>query len=74
MHVSFKNKSQPQEFKHRCDVCNQGFNWSEESSYYERGVGEGYRAYEIQFIICSNECRESPELEKLLEIFGKRKS
>jgi hypothetical protein len=43
---------------HKCNVCGSESLWTADHGHIERGVGTGFAAYEIAFIICSQECRE----------------
>lgn len=58
--------------KHTCNVCGYYGVWSQSWGYYEWPVGTShYNAFEVQFVLCSDECREKAIKEKLLEKWRK---
>lgn len=45
--------------QYRCNVCGMYYSWSDSHRTIERPVGKGYAGYEVDFITCSDKCRES---------------
>lgn len=50
--------------QYQCQVCKQWGEWGNGHGAFERVVGNGYRAYEIDFIVCSEECRKPENLKE----------
>lgn len=50
--------------QYRCQVCGEWDEWSDSHGAFERLVGTGYRAYEIDFITCSDKCRQPENLKE----------
>lgn len=44
---------------HRCNICSSYLPWSDNHWAIERPIGKGYAGYEVDFITCSDKCRES---------------
>jgi len=54
------NNTNPQQRpQYRCNVCGMYYSWSDDHRAIERSVGKGYSGYEVDFITCSDKCRES---------------
>lgn len=66
MKVASHNEDPRERQHYTCNVCGMEYPWSEDHHVIERGVGTGYQAYEVNFITCSDICRE-----KAREIFIK---
>ena len=48
---------------YQCDVCNKTDKWTDTHQHIERTVGFGPAGWEVQFITCSDECRNSEIFE-----------
>lgn len=50
--------------QYRCMVCGCWDEWTEHHGAFERIVGSGYAAYDIEFVVCSDKCRKPENLKE----------